>query len=254
MSYMNFDSPSVDVRVRRQPPRRCSSHAIGLRLPAILLLALALVGCGSGQRGSQGGYSERPPSNRTAYVAWQEWTKFGRSTVVYGGVANGYSNRNGVTERSEPLSSRVGDYWGSCGHPEWNGKTSGRPWSGAFVSWVMSHSGVSQRDFTPAGRHGTRAPVGTETTRREGTMAERRDNLMEPHLEALLAREPRIKGDMPRPELVIRPRLDQAAELGVTVTAGFRALSTASTNNSASSPARPSASKGKRAFISGPFA
>jgi len=155
MSYMNFDSPSVDVRVRRQPPRRCSSRAIGLRLPAILLLALALVGCGSGQRGSQGGYSERPPSNRTAYVAWQEWTKFGRSTVVYGGVANGYSNRNGVTERSEPLSSRVGDYWGSCGHPEWNGKTSGRPWSGAFVSWVMSHSGVSQRDFTPAGRHGT---------------------------------------------------------------------------------------------------
>lgn len=32
-------------------------------------------------------------------------------------------------------------------------------------------------------------------------------------------REPRIKGDMPRPELVIRPRLDLAAELGVTVQA-----------------------------------
>jgi multidrug efflux pump subunit AcrB len=30
-------------------------------------------------------------------------------------------------------------------------------------------------------------------------------------------REPRIKGDMPRPELVIHARLDQAAELGVTV-------------------------------------
>lgn len=156
MSYMNFDIPSVDVRVRRQPPRRYSSHAIGLRLPAILLLTLLVVGCGSsGHRGNQGGYNERPPSNRTAYVAWQEWSKFGRSTVVYGGAANGHVNRPGLSERSEPLSSRVGDYWGSCGHPEWTGKTSSRPWSGAFVSWVMSHSGVSARDFPRAGRHGT---------------------------------------------------------------------------------------------------
>jgi hypothetical protein len=152
---MNFDSLLVDVRVRRQPPHRSSSHAIGLRLPAILLLALSLVGCGGGHHTSSGGYTERPPTNRTAYVAWQEWTKFGRSTVVYGGGANGYTNRTGMTERSEPLSTRVGDYWGSCGHPEWNGRTSRRPWSGAFVSWVMGHSGVNQRDFAPAGRHGT---------------------------------------------------------------------------------------------------
>ena len=76
-------------------------------------------------------------------VAWQEWTRFGRSTVVYGGAANGYINRAGINEHSEPLTSRVGDYWGSCGHPEWNGRTSGRPWSGAFVAWVMTKSGVS---------------------------------------------------------------------------------------------------------------
>lgn len=151
---MNFDTPSVDLRVCRQPPHRRSSHAIGLRLPAILLLALTLVGCGSSNRGGYSGYTERPPTNRTALVAWQEWSKFGRSTVVYGAAANGYINRYGVTERSEPLSTRVGDYWGSCGHPEWNGRTSSRPWSGAFISWVMRHSGVSQRDFPPAGRHG----------------------------------------------------------------------------------------------------
>ena len=30
-------------------------------------------------------------------------------------------------------------------------------------------------------------------------------------------REPRINGDLPRPEIVIKPRLDEAAELGVTV-------------------------------------
>jgi len=151
-----IDTPSVDVRVRWQPPHRLSSHTIGYRLPAFLLLALVafhLTGCSSSGGGSFG-YADRPPTNRTALVAWQEWTRFGRSTVVYGGHANGYSNRNGVDERSEPLTSRVGSYWASCGHPEWNGRTSGRPWSGAFVSWVMTHSAVSARQFPPAGRHG----------------------------------------------------------------------------------------------------
>ena len=40
------------------------------------------------------------------------------------------------------LASKIGDYWGSCGHPDWNGRTSGKPWSGAFVAWVMSRSGI----------------------------------------------------------------------------------------------------------------
>ena len=113
-----IDTPSVDFRVCWQPPHRLSSHTIGSRLPALLLLALVafhLTGCGSSGRGGSFGYADRPPTNRTALVAWQEWTRFGRSTVVYGGHANGYTNRNGVDERSEPLTSRVGSYWASCG-------------------------------------------------------------------------------------------------------------------------------------------
>lgn len=152
MSFI--DSPFVDVHVCRQPPFRRSCPETGRPLPALLcliLLMLGLAGCGGD---SSQGYADRPPTNRTALVAWQEWTRFGRSTVVYGGTANGYTNRAGLSEHSEPLNSRVGDYWGSCGHPEWNGRTSGRPWSGAFVSWVVTRSGVSQSAFAPAGRHG----------------------------------------------------------------------------------------------------
>src|SRR6478609_3890625 len=142
MSFI--DTPFVDVHLCWQPrfPRSCPTSE--QRLPAllfILALLLTLTGCGSSD--GSAGYADRPPTNRTALVAWQEWTRFGRSTVVYGGSAGGYVNRAGVNEHSEPLSSRVADYWGSCGHPEWNGQTRGRPWSGAFISWVMTRSGVS---------------------------------------------------------------------------------------------------------------
>ena len=153
---MNIDTPSVDVRACWQPPALRSSHAIGHWLPATFLLVLIipwlLSGCGSGGSGGTG-YADRPPSDRVAYTAWQEWTKFGRSTVVYGGQVNGYVNRSGVTERSEPLTSKIGDYWGSCGHPSWNGRSS-KPWSGAFVTWTMAHSGISAADFPRDGRHG----------------------------------------------------------------------------------------------------
>ena len=151
---MKNDTPSVVAHVRRQPTQKRSSHAIGLRLPATLLLAILVTACGSVERGDS--FNDRAPNNRIAAVAWREWTKFGRSTVVYGGQhsANGYINRTGMNERSEPLASRVSEYWGACGRPEWNGRTSSKPWSAAFVSWVMANAGVSQRDFPANGRHG----------------------------------------------------------------------------------------------------
>lgn len=150
---MNIDTPSVDVRACWQPPALRSSHAFGHWLPAIFLLVFIVPWLLSACGGSSTGYADRPPSDRVAYTAWQEWTKFGRSTVVYGGQANGYVNRSGVTERSEPLSSKIGDYWGSCGHPSWNGRSS-KPWSGAFVAWTMAHSGISSSEFPRDGRHG----------------------------------------------------------------------------------------------------
>src|SRR5262249_60883252 len=117
---MNFDCPFVDVRVGWQPPGSRSSHRLGLRLPAILLLALLLAGCGGGPRST--GYADRPPSDRVAYTAWQEWTRFGRSTVVYGGHARRYGKRNGGSQRSAPLAREISRSWGSLGRPDRNGR------------------------------------------------------------------------------------------------------------------------------------
>jgi hypothetical protein len=71
---MNFDSPSVDVRVCWQPPVLRSSHAFGHRLPAILLLALVswtLAGCAAAA--SKAAAARRLPSDHSSlYTAWQE--------------------------------------------------------------------------------------------------------------------------------------------------------------------------------------
>ena len=106
-------------RPSRVPPTRSVFGCQQLLLLVLILAAWRQ--CGSAERWRQ---RPRRPATASPPMAWQEWTRFGRSTVVYGGQVNGYINRTGVSERSEPLASRIGDYWGSCGHPEWNGRTS----------------------------------------------------------------------------------------------------------------------------------
>ena len=69
---MNIRLPFGDIRVGWQPPLLRTSHAFTPRLPALLLLALTLVGCASSEHLGGPGYADRPPTNRTALVAWQE--------------------------------------------------------------------------------------------------------------------------------------------------------------------------------------
>jgi hypothetical protein len=96
--------------------------------------------------------------------------------VVYGGQAGGYVNRSGVSESTEPLASKIATYWGTCGRPDWNGR-SAKPWSGAFVAWVMAHSGVPASAFPREARHG-------------GYLARLYDNEQRSRRAAFLLREP----------------------------------------------------------------
>ena len=107
------------------------------------VIAAALSACGSSREA--GG-----PNDPVAAAAWREWRRFGQPVISYVG---GTSRNGGVHETQEPLASRIGDYWRVAGHPEWNGRNTERPWSGAFVSWTMREGGVSPRDLPPNGRH-----------------------------------------------------------------------------------------------------
>ncbi len=117
---------------------------VNLHCRAIILSAALLVtACGTR-------LEEPEPANRVAAVAWQEWRLFGGGSITYDG---GRASRRGINEQDEPAASRIGEYWRLVGRPEWTGRDTDRPWSGAFVSWVMARAGVPSREFPPAGRH-----------------------------------------------------------------------------------------------------
>lgn len=115
-----------------------------LRLFLAAALALGLAACGS----TPGG--ESPPSDRVAAAAWHEWKRYGGNILDYAGTA---SRNGGGHETRDPLASRIGTYWRAAGHPEWDGRHTNKPWSGAFVAWVMRDAGINGRDFRAAGRH-----------------------------------------------------------------------------------------------------
>jgi len=62
--------------------------------------------------------------------------------------------------------------------------------------------------------------------------------------------EPRINGDLPRPEIIIRPRLDLAAELGVSVTSISQTIRIATLGDLPQNGPKFSLSDGKFRFAS----
>jgi hypothetical protein len=118
-----------------------------LQTSAVIAMAAALNGCGTR-------LEEPEPSNRVAAAAWREWRLFGGGSITYASESNGgRPMRKGIDETDEPAASRIGEYWQLIGRPEWSGRDTDRPWSGAFISFVMARAGVPANDFPRVGRH-----------------------------------------------------------------------------------------------------
>ncbi len=105
-----------------------------------------------------------PPSDKVAYTAWKEWTKFGRATVVYGGHGQRLHQppRHDRAQRAaeQHASATIGAL---CGRPQWNGSL------GQALVGRLRHLGDG-----PVGlqrRRSSRATAATAATSRRSTIA-----------------------------------------------------------------------------------
>lgn len=84
-------------------------------------------------------------------LADAEWNAFGGQIVSYD---NGRERIDpvGVWEDERRGSPRIGQYWRTVGE-EWSGYDCDKPWSAAFISWLMLEAGVPAQLFPPSGLH-----------------------------------------------------------------------------------------------------
>jgi hypothetical protein len=84
-------------------------------------------------------------------LADAEWNAF-RGQTIY--LENGRERIDpvGVWEDERRGSPRVGQYWRAVDE-DWSGRDCDKPWSAAFVSWLMLEAGVPPEQFTPSGLH-----------------------------------------------------------------------------------------------------
>lgn len=134
---------------------------------AIMLVSLLLVACASSPpgvtgQGATGSWAGAPigsppapnPSMKRTMIsrANQEWSYFGRQTVVFKGAEESIPHVGDWEDDDYGHSRRVNSYWRAVGKPGIDGMDCQKPWSAAFISWIMQSSGVPERQFrrTPA--------------------------------------------------------------------------------------------------------
>ena len=84
-------------------------------------------------------------------LADAEWNAFGDQTVYLEGGRERI-DPVGVWEDERRGSPRVAAYWRSVGE-DWSGYDCDKPWSAAFISWLMLEAGVPPELFKPSGLH-----------------------------------------------------------------------------------------------------
>ena len=84
-------------------------------------------------------------------LADAEWNAFGGQTVY---LENGRERIDpvGIWEDERRGSPRIASYWETV-NEDWTGYDCDKPWSAAFISWLMLEAGVPPALFEPSGLH-----------------------------------------------------------------------------------------------------
>jgi hypothetical protein len=84
-------------------------------------------------------------------LANAEWNAFGGQTIYLEGGRERI-DPVGIWEDERLGSPRIAAYWRSVDE-DWSGYDCDKPWSAAFISWLMMEAGVPPELFTPSGLH-----------------------------------------------------------------------------------------------------
>lgn len=147
----------------------CDFRARAGAMLMALAVSLALVACssppskptGSGKRPGtwsdyRSGTAPRPnPALKRAIIARaeQEWQFFGRQEVVFQGELESIPRVGAWEDEDAQHSERVNAYWRSAGQTQLTGMDCQKPWSAAFISWIMRNAGVPDYQFPSAIAH-----------------------------------------------------------------------------------------------------
>ncbi len=146
----------VAAIVRRRLPKlnapaRADDKMHVFRFLSLLLFAFLLTACAA-----------RLPSRVTAppeevrgnilRLAEQEWLAFGGQIVYRAPDGHEIIDPVGSWEDERKGSALVAKYWRSVGE-DWTGFDVDKPWSAAFISWVMEEAGVPASEMPAAATH-----------------------------------------------------------------------------------------------------
>ncbi len=87
--------------------------------------------------------------------AKREWEFFGRQTVLLKDGEESIPHVGAWEDDGNRHSDRVNAYWRTVKEPRLTGMDCSKPWSAAFISWVLQTAGVPAAQFPPAAAHST---------------------------------------------------------------------------------------------------
>lgn len=85
-------------------------------------------------------------------LADQEWRAFGGQIVRHAPDGHEIIDPVGTWEDERKGSALVAKYWRSIGE-DWSGLDGDKPWSAAFISWVMAAAGVPADEMPESATH-----------------------------------------------------------------------------------------------------
>jgi len=98
-------------------------------------------------------------------LANQEWQAFGGQIIYRAPDRHEIIDPVGVWEDDRKGSAIVAKYWRSIGE-DWTGLDGDKPWSAAFISWVMAQAGVPPNEMPATATHASylRAAIAAENS------------------------------------------------------------------------------------------